>query len=268
METSQVEIMRREATLPKAAQNLATVNDGSTERSVEQIAAGKLWISETFTSRQGEGRLTGTNSFFIRTSGCNLRCWFCDTPYASWQPEGQWMTIDSLADAAKSSGCDHVVLTGGEPLLPMGVVELVRRMRDATLHVTIETAGSVFRDAFADLVSISPKLAGSGPKTDSPREHQRHEASRWRPQVIRQLIANSQDHQLKFVIDDANDFADAVSAANEIGVAAQNVWIMPQGTSESDLDARARWLIPLCDDHGYQFCDRMHIRWYGNRRGT
>lgn len=259
METSQVEIMRRQASLPKAAHTAPAVD-------------GKLWISETFTSRQGEGRLAGTNSFFIRTSGCNLRCWFCDTPYASWQPEGDWMTIDRLVDAAKSSGCDHVVLTGGEPLLPMSVVELVRRLRDVPLHVTIETAGTLFRDAFADLVSISPKLAGSGPKADSPddspREHRRHEASRWRPQAIRQLIANSQDYQLKFVVDDANDFKDAVRAASEIGVAPQNVWIMPQGTSETELDARAKWIIPLCDDHGYQFCDRMHIRWYGNRRGT
>jgi 7-carboxy-7-deazaguanine synthase len=255
METSQVGIMRREVKLPKAAENQA--NTG-----------GKLWISETFTSRQGEGRLTGTNSFFIRTSGCNLRCWFCDTPYASWQPEGDWMAVDSLVDAAKVSQCDHVVLTGGEPLLPLGMVELVRRLRSASMHVTIETAGTVYRDAMCDLVSISPKLAGSGPKADSSKEHQRHEAARWRPQVIRQLIANAADHQLKFVVEDENDFADAVAAANEIGVAAENVWIMPQGTSEVEIDSKANWLAALCDDYGYRYCDRMHIRWYGNRRGT
>lgn len=268
METSQVEIMRREPGLPKAAQNRAGADGDDRDAAAQQLAAGKLWISETFTSRQGEGRLTGTNSFFIRTSGCNLRCWFCDTPYASWQPEGEWMTVGGLVDAATSSGCDHVVLTGGEPLLPMAVVTLVRQLRDAKLHVTIETAGTVFRDAFVDLASISPKLRGSGPKDSASSEHQRHEASRWRPDVIRQLIANSRDHQLKFVVDDAGDFADAVAAANEIGVAAANVWIMPQGTSQQELDARAEWLIPLCEDHGYQFCDRMHIRWYGNRRGT
>jgi 7-carboxy-7-deazaguanine synthase len=265
METSQVGIMRREVKLPKAAQNQASAN---AEQSADKVAAGKLWISETFTSRQGEGRLTGTNSFFIRTSGCNLRCWFCDTPYASWQPEGDWMTIDRLVDAAKASQCNHVVLTGGEPLLPIGAVDLVRRLRSAAMHVTIETAGTVFRDAMCDLVSISPKLAGSGPKTDSPKASQRHEAARWRPHVIRQLIDNACDHQLKFVVDDESDFAGAVAAANEIAVAPTNVWIMPQGTSEAELDSKATWLAALCDDHGYRYCDRMHIRWYGNRRGT
>jgi 7-carboxy-7-deazaguanine synthase len=264
METSQVGIMRREVNLPKAAQH-QTLRDECGEPS---IAAGKLWISETFTSRQGEGRLTGTKSFFIRTSGCNLRCWFCDTPYASWQPEGDWMTIESLVESAKMSQCDHVVLTGGEPLLPLGIVELIRRLRGASMHVTVETAGTVFRDAFVDLASISPKLGGSGPKSAGSSEYTRHEAARWRPQVIRQLIDHSHDHQIKFVVDNDNDFASAVSAAKILGVLPENVWIMPQGTSETDLDSKAAWLRQRCDDHGYQYCDRMHIRWYGNRRGT
>jgi 7-carboxy-7-deazaguanine synthase len=136
------------------------------------------------------------------------------------------------------------------------------------MHVTLETAGTVFRNAVVDLASISPKLGGSGPKSAGSREGQRHEAARWRPHVIRQLIANSFDHQIKFVVDDIDDFANAVSAADEIGVSPESVWIMPQGTSETELDAKADWLHQKCDDHGFQYCDRMHIRWYGNRRGT
>src|SRR5690606_37742531 len=103
--------------------------------------ADRIRIAETFTSLQGEGRLTGTRSFFIRTSGCNLRCWFCDTPYASWQPEGEMQSVDALVTAAIESGCQHIVLTGGEPLLPEASAELVRCLRAAALHVTIETAG-------------------------------------------------------------------------------------------------------------------------------
>jgi len=267
MGTSQVEIMRRPGDLPKAAQ--------------------KLWISETFTSRQGEGRLTGTNSFFIRTSGCNLRCWFCDTPYASWQPEGNWFTVEQLVGEAIASRCAHVVLTGGEPFLPLAVVELVRQLRVASLHVTIETAGTLFRELATDLISISPKLASSGPLlspandsrqasdsrptrnpvTDQPWAH-RHEAARWRPRVIQKLIANAIDYQLKFVVDSVSDFTATVAAVEEIAVNAQSVWIMPQGVDERTLDEKARWLEPLCNDYGYHYCDRMHIRWYGNRRGT
>lgn len=236
-----------------------------------------LRIAETFVSRQGEGRLTGTMSFFIRTSGCNLRCWFCDTPYASWQPEGTQQAIDQLVEQAVASGCGHVVLTGGEPLLPVGVVELVERLRSESLHVTIETAGTVFRELTADLISISPKLADSGPRGDDPAAGgtaidpswtQRHEATRWRPEVVRQLIDRAVDHQLKFVVDRPEDFAAAVEAAAEIGASPEAVWIMPQGTTEATLDTTAVWLAPLCEATGFHYCDRLHIRWYGNRRGT
>lgn len=263
METDQTEIMRRNADFPKASPNLTTMVTTEAES-----RAGKLWISETFTSRQGEGRLTGTTSFFIRTSGCNLRCWFCDTPYASWQPEGEWISIAELVEAAKASACDHVVLTGGEPLLPLGVNDLVRRLRALPMHVTIETAGTVFRDVPVDLVSISPKLASSGPTDTASPAYRRHEATRWRPEVIRQLIANADQHQVKFVVETESDFADSAAAAEAIGVTPENVWIMPQATSERELDEKAVWLAALCRTRGYQYCDRMHIRWYGNRRGT
>jgi 7-carboxy-7-deazaguanine synthase len=171
METRQLEIMRRQSDLPKTA--------------------ARLRIAETFTSLQGEGRLTGTRSFFIRTSGCNLRCWFCDTPYASWQPEGDWATIDRLVADATLSGCRHVVVTGGEPMLPIGIVELVNRLRAESMHVTIETAGTVFRDVPADLMSISPKLAGSGPRGEASIDAlaARHDATRWRRSRRRNLRA-------------------------------------------------------------------------------
>lgn len=231
-------------------------------------AGTRLRIAETFTSDQGEGRLTGTRSFFIRTSGCNLRCWFCDTPYASWQPEGAHRSICELVAAAVASGCRHVVLTGGEPLLPPAVVDLVQRLRAAALHVTIETAATLDRDLTADLMSISPKLAGSGPREATSAWARRHAQRRWRPEVVRRLIARGIEHQVKFVVDQPKDFSLAVAAAEELRIDPAAVWIMPQGIDEPTLDAKAQWLRPLCQQHGYQFCDRMHVRWYGNRRGT
>ena len=74
--------------------------------------AGSLPISETFVSIQGEGKLTGVPSWFCRVSGCNLRCSWCDTPYASWKPEGTRRTVDELLAEAKASGVHHAVLTG------------------------------------------------------------------------------------------------------------------------------------------------------------
>jgi 7-carboxy-7-deazaguanine synthase len=235
-------------------------------------ASGSLKISETFTSLQGEGLLTGTKSFFIRTSGCNLRCWFCDTPYASWEPEGEFQAVSGLVDAAIRSGASHVVLTGGEPLLPFQSIDLVRRIRDQGLHVTIETAGTIYRPLQADLMSISPKLAGSGPtiesKDNANRWQKRHEHSRWRPEVIHRLIESSVEYQIKFVVHDQADFDDCLQAVESLAIPADHVWIMPQGTSDEVLDRQITWLLPIVQSLGFRYCDRMHVRWYGNRRGT
>ena len=81
-------------------------------------------ISETFYSLQGEGRLAGTPSVFIRTSGCNLRCVWCDTPYTSWRPEGPSWPIDRILRAVEKHPTRHVVITGGEPLLA-GEIEIL-----------------------------------------------------------------------------------------------------------------------------------------------
>ena len=227
-------------------------------------------IAETFTSLQGEGLLTGTRSHFIRVSGCNLRCWFCDTPYASWQPEGGFIDAELLVAGAIASKCNHVVLTGGEPMLPMQTPDLVARLRDAGMHVTIETAGTVYRDLTADLMSISPKLAASGPLrgTGNDAWADRHESRRWRPDVIAQLIESATDYQIKFVVDDMTDFDQCVAAVQSLGLPADRVWIMPQGIDKRSLDDRAMWLHPLVQHQGYHYCDRMHVHWFGNRRGT
>ncbi|MGH9584352.1 MAG: 7-carboxy-7-deazaguanine synthase QueE, partial [Bryobacteraceae bacterium] len=73
-------------------------------------------ISEIFYSIQGEGVLAGVPSVFVRTSGCNLRCVWCDTPYTSWKPEGENLSLDEIQKTAAQFSCSHVVVTGGEPM--------------------------------------------------------------------------------------------------------------------------------------------------------
>src|SRR5271163_3836699 len=81
-----------------------------------------LKISEVFYSVQGEGGLVGVPSVFVRTSGCNLRCSWCDTPYTSWTPEGTDLRIDAILDeAGHYDAARHVVLTGGEPMIAPGI---------------------------------------------------------------------------------------------------------------------------------------------------
>lgn len=238
-------------------------------RGAKPTESAMLRISETFQSHQGEGKLTGVDSFFIRTSGCNLRCHFCDTPYASWNPTGSMQSIDQLVAAAADSGAKHVVMTGGEPLLPIQSTELCRQLRQAGMHVTIETAGTIDRSIVCDLASISPKLSNSTPSaTDHPKWSKLHDQRRMPIAIMRKLIDQSLDHQIKFVVMSDDDFPEIVSVVQQLAVEPDAVWIMPEGVTVDAMDQASTWLRGLCQDAGYRYCDRMQIRWYGNRRGT
>jgi 7-carboxy-7-deazaguanine synthase len=222
-----------------------------------------------FTSRQGEGTLTGTDSYFIRTSGCNLRCWFCDTPYASWEPSGIPTTIESIVAAVVDSEHQHVVLTGGEPMLPKESVALCHALKKAGCHITIETAGTIDRDLPCDLMSISPKLRSSTPDgIDHPKWSKLHETRRLPIKAMQNLIVRSEDFQLKFVVDSPADYCEVIETVKQIGVKAEKVFIMPQGSTIEAMDEATLWLKPWAIQQGYHYCDRMQIRWFGNRRGT
>jgi len=115
-----------------------------------------MFISEIFHSLQGEGSLIGVPSVFVRTSGCNLRCSWCDTPYTSWQPEGEQLSLEQILEQVAGYAARHAVVTGGEPMIAPEIVPLTERLRARGLHVTIETAGTVFAPVACDLMSISP----------------------------------------------------------------------------------------------------------------
>ncbi|TWU32579.1 7-carboxy-7-deazaguanine synthase QueE [Novipirellula artificiosorum] len=213
--------------------------------------------------------LTGTPSFFIRTSGCNLRCWFCDTPYASWNPEGERRSVESLVQEAAEVGLEHVVFTGGEPLLHPESVDLSVALRASGHHVTIETAGTIDREVECDLLSISPKFRSSAPDAiKHARWSERHEQRRMPIEVMRRLIERSEDFQLKFVVDCEEDQNELLEVVESLQAAAEKVWVMPQGMAVHEIDESAAWLRPWTQSRGFHYCDRMHIRWYGNRRGT
>ena len=85
-------------------------------------------ISEIFYSIQGEGTLVGVPSVFVRTSGCNLRCAWCDTPYTSWEPQGAERGVASIVDEVAGYGASHVVVTGGEPMIAPEIEELTEEL--------------------------------------------------------------------------------------------------------------------------------------------
>ncbi len=222
-------------------------------------------ISEIFYSVQGEGMLVGVPSVFVRTSGCNLRCVWCDTPYTSWQPEGEERSLDFIVNQVNSYGVSHVVITGGEPMIAPEIEELTRRL---TQHITIETAGTVDANVRCDLMSISPKLANSTPHTrDNGRWADQHERLRYQPEILRRLI-QLYPYQLKFVITDPGDLQQVNAIVSEIGASRSRVVLMPEGVDAAILAERGRWLADIAKREGFRITPRLHIDLWGNRRGV
>jgi 7-carboxy-7-deazaguanine synthase len=229
-------------------------------------------ISEIFYSIQGEGELTGVPTVFIRTSGCNLRCRWCDTPYASWNPEGEEMSIEDIIKEVKKHPARHCVLTGGEPMVARGIKELAAALRAEGQHITIETAGTVSPEGIAcDLASLSPKLSSStpGPNEIDQAWIQRHEQTRLRPEILRAWL-EAGNYQLKFVYTKASDLDEIDALIESIGipVPASKVLLMPEGTDEAHIASRQMELVSLCTKRGNRYCDRLHIRLFGNTKGT
>ncbi|MGA3242781.1 MAG: 7-carboxy-7-deazaguanine synthase QueE [Bryobacteraceae bacterium] len=221
-------------------------------------------IAELFYSLQGEGSLIGTPSFFIRTSGCNLRCSWCDTPYTSWQPEGAEMSLDAICAEVHRHPARHVVVTGGEPMIAPEMVALTERLRALGMHITVETAGTVFKPVACDLMSISPKLGNSTPEGPWAAQHER---LRLQTEVLRKLMAGYQ-YQLKFVIARPEDVAEVRSLAEALKAPAERIVLMPEGIDPTRLRERALWLAEICKDDGFRFSPRLHVDLYGNRRGV
>jgi 7-carboxy-7-deazaguanine synthase len=222
-------------------------------------------IAEIFYSVQGEGGLVGVPSIFVRTSGCNLRCSWCDTPYTSWKPEGEDLSIAEILDrAARFGAAKHVVLTGGEPMIAPGIVELSEKFHQQGMHVTVETAGTVFTPVACDLMSISPKLSNSTPEGAFKAQHER---LRLQPEILRRLIAGY-DYQLKFVIAAERDLEEVRGIVSQLGAPPDKVILMPEGVAADVLHARGVWIAEICKQYGFRFSPRLHIHLYGNHRGV
>jgi len=232
-----------------------------------------MLISEIFHSIQGEGELTGVPSVFVRTSGCNLRCAWCDTPYASWEPEGETRDVaEIVAEVQRHAAVRHVVLTGGEPMIAKDIRPLASELKEFGYHVTIETAATVPPGGIAcDLASLSPKLLNSAP--DAGRHaawRKKHEATRWNPEAVRAWIDGGYAFQFKFVVTGPRDLDEIEGMVTSLkrDIPRHKVLLMPEGVTIDAIRARSGWLAGLCKERGYRYAHRLHIELFGNTKGT
>ena len=229
-------------------------------------------ISELFFSIQGEGELTGVPSVFVRTSGCNLRCRWCDTKYASWKPEGDNVTINDLLDKVCSYPARHVVISGGEPMIAKGIEEFVHLLKESGKHITIETAGTISPNGIqCDLASLSPKLSDSTPNEGDINKEwiDRHESKRLDYDILSEWV-NSYNFQLKFVVSKEEEIKEIQNVISRIEgkILPEKVLLMPEGIDPDTLRSRYDLLIDLCKENGYRLCNRLHIDLFGNTPGT
>jgi 7-carboxy-7-deazaguanine synthase len=224
-------------------------------------------IAEIFYSIQGEGSLAGVPSVFVRTSGCNLRCTWCDTPYTSWQPGGEDLEIGQILDEVARHPARHVVVTGGEPMIAPEIVPLTEGLRKLGRHITIETAGTVFAPVASDLMSISPKLSNSTPlERESGRWAAMHERGRMQYDVLDRLISGF-EYQLKFVVAARADINEILEFLKRTEAPRDRVVLMPEGTNAATLRERSLWLVEICKAEGFRYSPRLHIDLWGNQRG-
>lgn len=230
-----------------------------------------MFIAEVFYSIQGEGELIGVPSVFVRTSGCNLRCSWCDTKYASWYPEGKTIDIDQIVEEVCSFPTEYVVLTGGEPMIHAGIFELATKLKLKGKHITIETAGTVSPlGIVCDLASLSPKLSNSTPHGIEGGWKERHEARRINSDVLHEWIWGY-DFQLKFVVTSAQDLNEIDELLEKISsrrIRPNKIMLMPEGIDTETIRGRDETLVELCLMRGWRYCNRLHIELFGNTKGT
>jgi 7-carboxy-7-deazaguanine synthase len=223
-------------------------------------------INEIFYSLQGEGFLAGVPSVFVRIAGCPLRCRWCDTKYAWSKEAGRQHSIDEIVKTIQQWPCQSVVITGGEPMVDPDLPQLVKELKAAGKHITIETAGIAYIPEMpCDLMSISPKLSNSMP--DEVKLAAIHKDSKLDLAVLRELISNY-NYQLKFVVDSEADLPEIEETLGRLSnVDSEKVMLMPQAATQQELLAKSPMVADLCKRTGYAFSQRLQIMLWDNRKG-
>lgn len=216
-------------------------------------------VSEVFVSVQGEGPSLGRPAVFLRLSGCNLSCTWCDTKYA-WYG-GEELSVDVVAKRVldllrRYRGVSLLVVTGGEPLLQSEeLAELLARLRREIpyLEVEVETNGTVDPRAVIDYVDrliVSPKLSNSG----LPEEVRRVSEG-----VIEVIRTRRDRVYVKVVVEGPEDTEELLRLVKELGVDRDRVYLMPQASTIGELRHKLPTVVEMAIEYGFRVSDRLQI---------
>lgn len=226
-----------------------------------------LRVSEVFESVQGEGVSAGVSSVFLRLATCNLRCSWCDTRYTwdwstyDYDAEVRTVPIEDVAAQLGASAAEHVVVTGGEPLLQQRALAALFALLPEGRYVEIETNGTVVPlPALSTRVSqwnVSPKLSNSGESLERRIE----------PGALRALDATGRAW-LKLVIETESDLEEVDALLARLAWPKERVLLMPRAASRSELAERAPLVTRLARERGVGTSPRLHVERWGGRRGV
>lgn len=226
----------------------------------------QIRINEIFYSIQGEGILNGVPSVFVRLPGCPLRCNWCDTAYAWEYDSGEMLTLSELLERCSSYGCSHLVITGGEPFSNPDFLFVLDRLRDTFEHITVETAGIKYISNLPiDLLSISPKLSNSLPNNKNQRDTQAKYLAD--AQILKRLLS-SYNYQLKFVVKNQADMPEILSLVNELEAPSSRIMLMPEARDSTVYMEVSKVVAAICIKYHYRFSPRLHIQFWGNKKGV
>ncbi|HWA01859.1 MAG TPA: 7-carboxy-7-deazaguanine synthase QueE [Caulobacterales bacterium] len=245
-----------------------------------RLARNDAGAPEIFRSIQGEGPRAGRPRTFVRLSGCNLHCVWCDTAY-TWNWTGSpfahedatkydparemvKLDVDAATDLIARSAGEGLVITGGEPLLQQdALVALIDALngRDLVMSREIETNGSLVPSealaARVDLFVVSPKLPHSG----------NEEAIALKPEALH-AFATMNEAVFKIVARDAADLDRVAELAARYRIAPGRIYVMPEGVTSEAVTKRGRALAEAVGARGFCYSDRLHIHLFGQRRGV
>jgi len=208
-----------------------------------------LPVSEIFYSIQGEGKLAGVPSTFVRLAGCPIQCPWCDTRYAWTLKNAKKIKIEEIIDIIRQYPADHVVLTGGEPFIHPGIALLAHKLMQQQFHVTIETSGFIYRKVECHLLSLSPKLPNSVP----------HRIT-FRPAILKRLITSVPDYQIKFVVANLKEVCQVTDIIDEYPfINRANVMLMPNAKTLKRYIPLAPKIAQWALLNKLKFCPRLHL---------